>query len=137
MTLQARLQGAASPCDLASVRSDGARLGARTLGWNELRARRVALWTTIARPERVLRHLARERVVPAFFVALGDHAMPSPTDASRAIERACRSNVDLWLTTAKCATRIPPLGRVPVATLTYELSLGEPLLRALREAVAL
>ena len=122
--------------DVASVRSDGARLGDETLGWGELRRRRVALWTTIARPERVTRHLARERVVPVLVVALGDHARPTRADAERAIERARQARVDLWLTTAKCATRIPPLGGVPVATLTYELSLAEPLVRALREAVA-
>jgi len=129
-----RLAGGGAVVDLARVRSDGARLATRTVGWNELRASRVALWTTIARPERVLGHLSRQGVVPVVVVTLGDHAAPSRGDSSRAIERARRADVDLWLTTSKCATRIPPMGGVPVATLDYERSLGEPLVRALRQA---
>jgi len=133
--------GPASPradvADQAVRRVDGAWLGATRLGWDVLRTRRVGLWTALARPDRVLATLTAEQVIPALVVAHGDHLSSSPRETASVLREARRVGIDLWLTTAKCATRLPAeLGGVPVATLNYSLLLEESLQEALRRAVS-
>jgi tetraacyldisaccharide 4'-kinase len=123
------------PLDSVEASSAGAMLGGELLGWDDLRARRVALWTALARPQRVLDGLAREGVTPVFVAAHSDHARVSRVDVERCAAGARAHEVDLWLTTAKCVTRLGPASRqmlaAPVATLSYDLSIGPAFRQAL------
>jgi tetraacyldisaccharide 4'-kinase len=124
------------PTDVAVVQAAGAWLAGSLLSWDELRSRRVGLWTAIARADRVLEGLAREGIIPLLVAAQGNHLQASPEETARAVERARDARVDLWLTTAKCVTRLPGcIGDIPVAMLAYEVSLGESLVQALRRGV--
>jgi tetraacyldisaccharide 4'-kinase len=124
------------PVDIVTLHSDGASLGTQPLPWSFLRERRIGLWTALARPGRLEAALAREGVNPVLLLRHGDHAVPSPRDIAEAIARARRADVDLWVSTSKCVTHLPPhLGGIPVATLGYELSLPTTLVNALHHAV--
>jgi len=124
------------PIHQVGTRSGGAWLDGRRLTWGELRRRRVGLWTSVARPGRVLEQLARERVVPKVVAAHADHAAVSTAETTLRAQLAFAAKVDLWLCTPKCAVHLPShLERIPLAVLEYELTLGDGLERALREAV--
>jgi tetraacyldisaccharide 4'-kinase len=95
------------------------------LGWDSLRTLRVGLWTALARPERLLQWLEKRGVRPVELHLGTDHAKGSP---KRSLPDAAVP-VDLWLTTAKCRTHLPPAtpGGVPVATLDHALRLKSSL----------
>lgn len=101
-------------------------------GWRrslaELAERRVGLLVTVARPGRIVTALAAAGVRPTEVIALADHAAPGARD----LQRAARAPVDAWVTTARCATKLPPrLGDAPVLALAHRLEVG-----ALAAAVA-
>lgn len=110
----------------AALAPDLARLGAipvpnRVDDLADLTDRRVGLIVAVARPGRILEALDAAGVRPAEVVALGDHAAPSPRD----LRRAAAARVDVWLTTARCATKLPPrLGSAPVRPLAHRLEIG-------------
>jgi tetraacyldisaccharide 4'-kinase len=110
----------------------GAHLDGRLLGWEDLSRVRVGLYTAVARPARLLARMGHRGVAPAAVVSSADHSAPSSA-ALRAVERAVQENgVELWVTTAKCRTRLGPsrarfLGGAPVATLDDRVRLGETL----------
>lgn len=82
---------------------------------------RVGLLVAIARPDRVARSLAGAGLPPAVTVALADHAAPSAGD----LDRAARAGVSVWLTTARCATKLPArIGPAPVLAMAQRLDLG-------------
>jgi tetraacyldisaccharide-1-P 4'-kinase len=109
------------------------------LGWDELGPLRLGLWTAIARPERVLRALERHGIVPRRTVFGGDHYPTKALQGRRAVSRL--RSLDLWLTTAKCASHLvraptvlaPPIcGAIcgetaSVAVLDHALCLGSAL----------
>jgi tetraacyldisaccharide 4'-kinase len=116
------------PTDEAQIVSEGAwlpaSLGGGRLGWDTLRALRLGLWTTVARPSRLLRQLDDQGIVPVRTAFGADHRpRAAPPHAPQG------GAIDLWLTTAKCAAharygRKPPTpGGVPVATLDHALCL--------------
>ncbi|MDP9150828.1 MAG: tetraacyldisaccharide 4'-kinase, partial [Myxococcota bacterium] len=57
----------------AHVLSEGVRLGGRHLNWADLRGARVGLISALARPERVVRALARRGVTLQALLAARDH----------------------------------------------------------------
>ncbi len=72
--------------------------------WETLRGARVGLVCALARPQRVLRSLARRGVVPRVVVRVRDH---TPV-AMRAIREHERSGaVDVWVATRKCSVHVP------------------------------
>lgn len=72
--------------------------------WETLRTARVGLVSSLARPQRVLRSLARRGVVPRVVVRARDH---TPV-AMRAIREHERSGaVDVWVATRKCSVHVP------------------------------
>jgi tetraacyldisaccharide 4'-kinase len=80
--------------------------GARTptgklVGLEQLRARRVGLAAAVARPNRLLTTLAEHGIEPALVRLASDHARPDFGAVA-----AADPPVDLWLTTAKCATKL-------------------------------
>jgi tetraacyldisaccharide 4'-kinase len=78
---------------------------------------RVGLVLAIARPDRVVRALARRGITPAAVVTAADHARLGPAFAARLDAR-----VDAWLTTARCATKLPASARGrPVLALDHRL----------------
>jgi len=82
---------------------------------------RVGLLCAIARPDRLVRALAREGIRPATVLALGDHARFGPA----ALERARRAEVEVWLTTTRCATKLPArIGRAVVLALRHRVDVG-------------
>jgi len=102
------------------------------LTWDALRAARVGLLLALARPERVLRGLARRGVRPTAVVRAGDHG-PFSRGHGGSI-RAARQ-VDLWLATPKCAAHALPVCRslrAPLATLDHSVSLDAALRARLR-----
>jgi len=113
----------------AHIRSYGVRVSGGLLPWSDLTHLRVGLATALARPQRVLRFLARRGVVPVERARARDHG---------ALARAAlRVPVDLWLVTEKCAEHIPAdAARVaPVGTIDHGLALSAAL-RARLAAVA-
>ena len=90
----------------------------------DLSGGRVGLLVAIARPSRLLGALAREGVAPEVVVTLADHAV----FGASTLDRVRRSRVDAWLTTARCATKLPPrLGGAPVLVLEHHVDV-RPLL---------
>ena len=109
--------------------SRGAFLGPELLAWSALASKRVGLVCALARPERVVRMLARHGILPEVVVRGPDHG---PLRPLRPWQGAGHQEVDLWLATPKCAlhaARIPL--SAPLATLQHRVVLGVDLARAL------
>jgi tetraacyldisaccharide 4'-kinase len=107
----------------AEVVSEGAWSRGTLLGWDALRRLRLGLWTGVARPERILRGLAKHGVHPEVMRFGADHhpRVPwGPPDGRK---------LDLWLTTAKCHAHLKQAGEggVPVAVLDHALRLDDGL----------
>jgi tetraacyldisaccharide-1-P 4'-kinase len=134
------------PVDRADIVSEGARLpaslGGQVLGWGALRELRLGLWTRVARPDRIVRWLARHGVFPVSTVFGGDHRPIHPS------ERPTRGGdlIDVWLVTPKCNARAlvatpawqaypRSAGGTPIATLDHALRLGKSLTDVLETIV--
>lgn len=98
------------------------------LTWETVRSVRVGLLSALARPERLLRFLARRDVHPKTLAFGRDHG-PLP---HRARWGGREDAIDLWLVSAKCAQHVPESAwvrsrnhgrRVPIATLDYSVTL--------------
>jgi tetraacyldisaccharide 4'-kinase len=75
----------------------------------------------IARPERITSMLARYGIHPSAVIALADHTTPD----AKTRERASAARVDCWLTTARCATKLPAeIGGRPVLWLDHAIDAG-------------
>jgi tetraacyldisaccharide 4'-kinase len=124
-----------------------------------LKALRVGLILAIARPERIRRALSSCGIEPVIRLELADHAALTPADLDRARAAAQRSSSpdppgppsppnaskmpkspsipaspEVWLTTARCATKLPPeLWGSPVLALDHRIDVA-PLLPRLRAA---
>ena len=97
--------------------------GGQTWTLADLARCRVGLFVAIARPSRIEAALRKVGVDPRSVIALADHAVPAPRD----LARAARSEVDAWLTTARCAVKLPAaLGGAPVLVLQHVID-TEPL----------
>jgi tetraacyldisaccharide 4'-kinase len=107
---------------LVPSRIDGAAAPAHPrLSLAELARLRCGLFLTVARPERILRALRLAGIAPSPIVTLADHASPSPAQ----LARAARAPVDRWLTTARCAVKLPAtIGAAPVLVLDHHLDVG-------------
>jgi tetraacyldisaccharide 4'-kinase len=98
----------------------------------ELAGLRVGLLLTVARPERIVRALAAHGIIAVASLFLADHAVPSAADRAGA-----RTRLDVWLTTARCAAKLPSSlpssagGDVPVLTLDHRIDVA-PLVQRLR-----
>ena len=83
---------------------------------------------SVARPERIERALLCRGLVASVTLRFADHARPSLA----ALEHATRRSpvpLEAWLTTAKCATKLPDtVAGIPVLTLRHELVLPDHLL---------
>jgi tetraacyldisaccharide 4'-kinase len=89
----------------------------------DLARRRVGLLVAIARPGRIVAALREAGVDPRPVIALADHAVPG----ARELARASRFQVDAWLTTARCAVKLPAaIGGAPVLVLDHAID-TEPL----------
>jgi tetraacyldisaccharide 4'-kinase len=97
----------------AAVTSNGAHLGDTFYSWDALRPLRLGLACALARPQRLLRSLARHGIHPVATAFAGDHR---PITA-----RALRHPVDLWLASAKCALHMAAAG-APLATLQHDVA---------------
>ncbi|MRG95308.1 tetraacyldisaccharide 4'-kinase [Polyangium spumosum] len=94
-----------------------------------LASRRVGLLVAVARPGRLLLSLRRAGLRPYAASCLADHACFDP----ETLERARSLGLDAWLTTPRCATKLPPwLGAAPVLTLDHRVDVGPLLARLLR-----
>lgn len=102
-----------------------------------LRQLRAGLLVAVARPDRILRALALCGVEPTAVIALADHAAPTRAELAAAIVvarqgGACTEPPDAWLTTARCATKLPPnMDGAPVLALDHRIDVA-PLLHGLR-----
>src|SRR5262249_7366336 len=86
-----------------------------------LTGERVGLLVTVAHPERIEAALRRAGLAPDPVIALGDHAMPSRGE----LERYAKIKVRCWLTTLRCAVKLPAaIGGAPVRWLEHALSVG-------------
>jgi tetraacyldisaccharide 4'-kinase len=129
--LRAPVASLVSACDLVEhleTSSPGAYAydERRLLDWASLRPLRLGLFVALARPGRLSSTLERQGITPAHVVALPDHARP-PRDLAR---RLGGLGCDLWLASAKCATRLEALG-IPHATVAQDVHFSTPLRRAL------
>lgn len=87
----------------------------------DLSRRRAGVLVTIARPSRVEAALRGLGIEPHPVIALADHAVPSARD----LARAARFEVDAWLTTARCAVKLPAtIGGAPVFVLEHRLDVA-------------
>jgi tetraacyldisaccharide 4'-kinase len=94
---------------------------------SRLRSARLGLITTIARSDRVVGGLARRGLDLVTRLSFADHHRPSRSELERgAAEGPLR--VDVWLTTAKCATKLPrTVAGSPVLVLEHEVRLTDRL----------
>lgn len=107
---------------VGATSSDGVRA---TL--DELRRHRIGVVLGVARPMRVITSLEAVGIQPVVVDLFADHAAPR-----RSAGRALRA-LDLWLTTPKCATRLPVTWRgAPVWTLDRRLDLGDAVVEQCR-----
>jgi tetraacyldisaccharide 4'-kinase len=96
-----------------------------------LRPLRAGLLLAIAHPERVLRSLARRGITPCAVVTLADHASFAALLRRPPQGAAFDVDVDVWLTTSRCATKLPvALGAAPVLALDHRID-ASPLASAL------
>jgi tetraacyldisaccharide 4'-kinase len=87
----------------------------------DLARRRVGVFVAIARPARIEAALREAGVDPRPVIALADHAVPTPRD----LARASRFEVDAWLTTARCAVKLPAsIGGAPVLVLQHVIDVA-------------
>jgi tetraacyldisaccharide 4'-kinase len=125
-TAEHALERASGPVDRAWVISNGATLNGHSIGWRELGRYRIGLWTAVARPDRIVRALARHGVSPVTVMTCADHG-PARIPEKRAVR-----GIDLWLCTSKCRSHLPTiLQGIPVATIDHSLRLEPPLKAAL------
>jgi tetraacyldisaccharide 4'-kinase len=118
------VDGPCSP-DRATSRLTGAidSVGKRVAP-SELRS--FGLLLAIARPDRVARTLARRGLRATATIELADHAAPALAELERWAAKS--APVDVWLTTQKCATKLPPsIGRAPVLALDHRVELPKAL----------
>jgi tetraacyldisaccharide 4'-kinase len=93
----------------------------------ELRDLTCALVLAIARPERVRLALERRGIHPITTFAFPDHHAPSASEL-RWVARHSTRRIDAWLTTEKCATKLPKtIAGAPVLTLNHAVRLPAPL----------
>lgn len=86
-----------------------------------LARRRVGLFVAVARPSRIEAALRGAGIDPRPVIALADHAIPSARD----LARAARFEVDVWLTTARCAVKFPAaIESAPVLALEHRLDVA-------------
>jgi tetraacyldisaccharide 4'-kinase len=87
-----------------------------------LRRMRLGLIVAVARPARISAALERAGVGLRATVFLADHEVPDRA----VLARAGRADVEAWLTTARCATKLPgALGGRPVLALDHHLDVGD------------
>ena len=117
----------------AGYRSDAELVAGRSASgdrWSPdaLRSGRVGLALAIARPDRVARTLRQLGIHPVRVHRFGDHGrLPIPAVP-----------LDAWLTSEKCATKLPPrIGRAPVLALEWRLKLPPELVELLERQAAL
>jgi tetraacyldisaccharide 4'-kinase len=90
---------------------------------SELATSRIGLLLTIARPGRVVDALARRGIFPLRLICFGDHDCPSLAALEHAVRRRAPP-VEVWLTTAKCALKLPSsIHGAPVLALRHALEL--------------
>jgi tetraacyldisaccharide 4'-kinase len=93
----------------------------------ELGGGAVGLVLAVAHPERVLVGLARRGLRIAATALFADHDRPTPEAVNRVVPTTQR--IDVWLTTGKCATKLPPfIGGAPVLALDHAVRIPESLL---------
>ena len=102
-------------------RIGGAAGGGLTLTPAELAQRRVGLILAVAHPERIEQALARLGIAPRAVLRFADHAGVSAITGP-ALAAGERHRIETWLTTARCATKLPAaLGGAPVLGLRHEV----------------
>ena len=117
-------RSAECPRDAIAIhgRIEGA-IDARGDRWSlaDLAGRRVGLLMAIARPGRIEAALRAAGIAPRPVIALADHAIPGARD----LARAARVEVDAWLTTARCAVKLPAaIGGAPVLVLDHRIDVA-------------
>ena len=96
--------------------------GGEVFGLGALAGLRVGLWLAVGRPERIVSALEQAGIRPEVTLRLGDHAVPTARD----LARAARVPVEAWLTTARCATKLPAaIGGRPVLALDHRLDVTD------------
>jgi tetraacyldisaccharide 4'-kinase len=100
----------------------------RAVPLSDLRGAAVGLVLAIARPDRVIAGLARRGLRPVATLTFPDHHRPTPIELARATARTTH-RIDAWLTTGKCATKLPPaLAGAPILALEHALRLSDRLI---------
>jgi tetraacyldisaccharide 4'-kinase len=102
-----------------------------TVSLAELRGAALGLVVAIARPDRVALALARRGVHPVATWVFPDHHRPTTSELDAAVARTTH-RIDAWLTTGKCATKLPSsLAGAPMLVLDHVVRLPERLVDAL------
>ena len=108
LAIRSRIEGA--------IAANGERWSLAQLGRG-----RVGLFVAIARPGRIEAALRGAGIDPRPVIALDDHAIPSAHD----LARAARCEVDAWLTTARCAVKLPAaIEGAPMLALDHRLDVA-------------
>lgn len=97
-----------------------------------LRTLRLGLLLGIARPSRLRRALEDDRIVPRCELRFGDHRLPTDRLLRTATDLAREHELDAWLATEKCRTRLPShVGNVPVVVIKQSLEFSDEALTQL------
>jgi tetraacyldisaccharide 4'-kinase len=95
----------------ARTEIDGVRVAGEFLEWDKVARLRIGLLSALARPDRVVRSLARRGVQVRALVRAPDHGPFEGGALGRM--RNVRVPVDLWLATPKCALHVFAANVVP------------------------
>lgn len=113
----------------AQPRSRGIWLRGELHPFSEFHNRRIGLLTSIARPARVRSFLDAHGIQPHAHRHVGDHGR---FDREALIELGRNEQIDLWLATSKCVTKLPKrLESAEVAEIDFSVDCSEGLARYL------
>jgi len=107
--------------------------GGRFVSFAELASLRSGLAVTLARPERLLGWLARHGVHPRLTVRGADHR---GFGRSQLAEMRCANDIDVWLTTCKCAIHLESRARLPAGVRLWPLDFSIQLENETKSALA-
>jgi tetraacyldisaccharide 4'-kinase len=108
----------------AKVQSQGVWRRGALVPWDELRGARFGLFCALARPERILRMLARRGVRPEKIVRVRDHGPMTPHALKEMWEHV---GILDWIATPKCITHLRGERFAEVGVVHFALELSSPL----------
>jgi tetraacyldisaccharide-1-P 4'-kinase len=92
----------------------------RDVPLSDLSGQSVGLLLAVARADRIVTALSARRILPRVTWQFADHAAPTARGLERAAQALGADAPRVWLTTSKCATKVPArIGGAPVLVMEH------------------